>query len=95
MAAQLRPDIEFFAARLNATFQMQGEDGVALVKVQPAGRAPHRPQAGFSLVFQGSAQPQLQQKTYAMESAGTGVLDIFLVPLGCNQAGMQDEAVFN
>ena len=49
----------------------------------------------FSLVFRGPMSPLLPQRIYRLSHSKLGPLDIFLVPIGPDQAGMQYEAVFN
>jgi hypothetical protein len=48
----------------------------------------------FSLHFRGPASPALVQRTYRLEHAQLGALDIFLVPIRRDAAGMIYEAVF-
>ncbi len=60
-----------------------GHGGAAAV-----GRVP------FSLVFRGSLQPVLPQRTYRVEHDGIGEFDLFLVPIGPDAEGMRYEAVF-
>ena len=48
----------------------------------------------FSLHFRGPATPALVQRTYRLEHAQLGALDIFLVPIRRDAAGMIYEAVF-
>jgi hypothetical protein len=50
---------------------------------------------GFSLIFRGPMTPVLPQATYRFERAGFDPLDIFIVPVGTDEAGMRYEAVFN
>ena len=56
---------------------------------EPTGRAP------FSVVFRGPMDVQLAQGTYTVDHDTLGPLDLFLVPIGPDQAGMRFEAVFN
>lgn len=50
----------------------------------------------FTLIFTGPADPQLAQRTYAVEHPLQGSLDLFLVPVGPDGAGApRYEAVFN
>jgi hypothetical protein len=71
---------------------------VELVSVTELGQADaaatqRRP---FSLVFcDRSGAAYLPQRIYAVEHAGLGRLDLFLVPIGPGHGGMQYEAVFN
>jgi hypothetical protein len=48
----------------------------------------------FSLHFRGPASPSLMQRTYHLENAQLGPLEIFLVPIRRDATGMIYEAVF-
>jgi len=48
----------------------------------------------FSLHFRGHATPALVQRTYRLEHAQFGALEIFLVPIRRDADGMIYEAVF-
>jgi hypothetical protein len=48
----------------------------------------------FSIVFRGPSQPVLAQMTYRIEHAVLGSFDLFIVPIGPDEAGMRYEAVF-
>ena len=48
----------------------------------------------FSLHFRGPASPALVQRTYRLEHAQLGSLEIFLVPIRRDATGMMYEAVF-
>lgn len=48
----------------------------------------------FSLVFRGPATPVLPQHTYQLTHAELGELELFLVALGPDAAGMRYEAAF-
>jgi hypothetical protein len=48
----------------------------------------------FSLVFRGPLEPFVPQGIHRLEHAALGVLDLFLVPIGPDEAGMRYEAVF-
>lgn len=50
--------------------------------------------APFSLVFRGPREPLVPQGIRRLEHAGLGELDLFLVPIGPDEAGMRYEAVF-
>lgn len=54
----------------------------------PGGRDP------FSLVFVGPGEPLLAQAIYALRHAELGRLEIFLVPVARDGAGVRYEAVF-
>jgi hypothetical protein len=48
----------------------------------------------FSVHFRGPRDPILPQMIYRLENPGTGVLELFLVPIGRDDAGVIYEAVF-
>ncbi|MBV9336790.1 MAG: hypothetical protein JO243_12975 [Solirubrobacterales bacterium] len=48
----------------------------------------------FSLIFRGPLEPLLPQGIHRLEHGQLGTLDLFLVPIGPDQAGMRYEAVF-
>lgn len=74
-----------------------GLDGVwaDLVDVQPLGGAPFNGRQPFSLLFVGPAAPALPQRTYRLSHARLPELDIFLVPIGADAAGVRYEAIFS
>ncbi len=49
----------------------------------------------FSLVFRGPAGISLPQQIHVMEHETLGVMEIFLVPIAPDAAGLRYEAVFN
>jgi hypothetical protein len=65
-----------------------GEVGVGSGAPPPTARAP------FSIVFLGPREPILQQRIYRLEHDELGTLDLFLVPIGRDDAGVRYEAVF-
>ena len=50
--------------------------------------------APFSLTFRGPAEPILPQRIYELEHPTLGTLEIFIVPIGRDEAGTSYEAVF-
>lgn len=48
----------------------------------------------FSLLFHGAVEPVLPQRTYRLEHDELGALELFLVPIGPDDAGMRYEAIF-
>ncbi|HEX2296263.1 MAG TPA: hypothetical protein VHN37_13270 [Actinomycetota bacterium] len=57
-----------------------------------------RPEGGktaFRLEFSGPAQPLLEQRTYRMEHAALGPVDLFIVPLAQDGERSTYEAVVN
>ena len=49
----------------------------------------------FSIVFRVAGRVYVPQKTYRIEHAGLGALEIFLVPIMPDERGMRLEAIFN
>ncbi len=49
----------------------------------------------FSLVFRGPKTPWVVQHIYRLDHDRLGALELFLVPLGPDAAGMRYEAVFS
>src|SRR5580658_8422780 len=92
--------IQTFAAAANQSFDVaMGEASMpfTLVEVKPL---PIQPYPGmmrepFSLTFRSESQVVLPQRIYAMKHANLGRLDIFLVPVGRDKAGVLYQAVFN
>jgi len=103
------PDLESltaaaFAAHLKSVFRLQtgGEPlPLELVEVQkasyaddPAAVGPSGRREPFALLFRGPRSPYARQGTHRLEHDGMGALELFLVPLGPDAAGMRYEAVF-
>jgi Domain of unknown function (DUF6916) len=56
---------------------------------------PEAARAPFSVVFLGPREPVLPQRIYRLEHDELGTLDLFLVPIARDAAGVRYEAVFN
>jgi hypothetical protein len=84
-----------FAPRRNEPFQLIPEHAspleVELVDVAASDEAGGRP---FSVVFKGPPEPLLPQRIYRIEHPALGALELFLVPIGRDAAGISYEAVF-
>jgi hypothetical protein len=52
-------------------------------------------QERFSILFRGRCEQLLEQGTYQLQHDHLGALELFLVPVGQDQAGVYYEAVFN
>jgi len=48
----------------------------------------------FSLIFRGALQPILPQQIYKFEHDRLGTLEVFIVPIGPDGAGMCYQAIF-
>jgi hypothetical protein len=60
----------------------------------PASVGPSSRRVPFSLLFRGPRSPYARQGTHRLEHDSLGTLELFLVPLGPDAAGMRYEAVF-
>jgi hypothetical protein len=74
---------------------------LTLIEARAVGSAPPRPgpdgnrrRQPFSLLFRGPRQPVLPQRIYPIEHAAMGTLELFIVPIGPDAAGLRYEAVF-
>jgi hypothetical protein len=95
-------DASTFSSRGGEQFRMLCDDDgsivdLELVSVTPG---PARPadargrREPFSLVFRGPLEPVLPQRTYRFEHGELGSFELFIVPIGPDEAGMQYQAVF-
>jgi hypothetical protein len=48
----------------------------------------------FSIILRGPLEPVLPQRIYPLENQELGTLELFIVPIGPDESGMQYEAVF-
>ena len=93
---------ETFAPHVGTTFRLYPDEShgldVELVTVTNPGAqtaASEQPRRiPFSLVFRGPGNFVLPQRIYRIEHAAIGTFDLFLVPIGPDQAGMRYEAIF-
>ena len=99
VAEELR--IETFENRVGEIFRLVVPGGTELAlrlsEVTPLSSATSPPgstRSPFTLLFHGPLSPWVRQATHRLEHAGLGSLDLFLVPLGPDAAGMRYEAVF-
>jgi hypothetical protein len=89
-------DRRFFEPYLETQFQVAGGPiALQLVECKRMKSYPGEPREPFSLLFRGPAEPMLPQKSYALSNEHTGPIEIFLVPVGRDAAGLLYEAVFN
>ncbi len=89
---------ETFAPFIGQVFEAVFSDGrlpLTLVEVKPLG-ASRKPdlRAPFSLTFRGQPSLRLPQRTYHLENASAGTMEIFLVQVGGGAEGSQFEAIF-
>lgn len=93
--------VETFAPHVGEVFTIVGESEAPIgLELTAANDLSHQfnqasPTRGqFSIHFRGPAEWILPQKTYRMEFEPIGTFDIFLVPIGRDDAGTRYEAVF-
>ena len=92
---------EAFAENLNTKFRVRGatEEPVELELVEVKGYHPGPNEEGgmerFSLFLTGPGDIYLPQHTYALEHPSMGELELFVVPVGRDEAGFHYEVVFN
>jgi hypothetical protein len=82
-----------FMPHLQTKFSLTDNFSLELVEVYvpPSTRRQER----FSLIFIGPSERILQQGMYSLQHEAMGALDLFLVPIGQDERGVQYEAVFN
>lgn len=95
-----RLTIDDFAPRLRQTFRVALDAAaldLELLRATPLGAQPPAPdrRRPFSLIFRGPSAPLLPQRIYRLENASLGALEIFLVPIGPDAAGLCYEAIFS
>ena len=89
-----------FSELVGEPFRLVLDDGsgldLELVSVTPTPTRPGeaRRRAPFSVLFRGPAEPVLPQQIYRFESESLGAFELFVVPVGPDESGMQYEAVF-
>ena len=85
-----------FSGHLGDTFRVYPDDSstldLELVSATEQGDGSGRP---FSILFRGSKDALLPQRTYRMEREKIGAFDIFIVPIGPDDEGLLYEAMFN
>lgn len=89
--------IEMFAGHENSRFLMHYGDSqtaeLELVRVKDVGSSELQKQ--FSLQFLGPLDAPVVQGIYKVDHEALGALDLFLVPIGRDEKGVQYEAIFN
>ena len=91
---------EDFSPHLDSTFAVDlGESSVDLTLTE-AEKQPVRPFPGmarepFSLTFRSDTQAVLPQQMYTLSHPAMGAVEIFLVPIGRDPAGVRYQAIYN
>jgi hypothetical protein len=92
--------VDSFAPHVGRGFELDaGELGklqLELIAATPGRHpAPDGARHPFTLAFRGPAEPALAQGTYALQAPDAERLEIFIVPVGRDEAGTEYEAVFS
>ena len=86
-----------FSGREGEAFSIAAPAGavsLVLESVEPL-PSPAREGGAFRLTFRGPGSPALEQATYAFAAQDSEPIDIFIVPVGRNEAGTAYEAIFS
>ncbi len=89
-----------FAGLAGEPFALAGEGletglQVELVEAKALPQPAFQGREPFTLLFQGPASPILPQRTYRVAHRCLPALDVFLVPIGADAAGVRYQAVFS
>jgi hypothetical protein len=90
--------LDTFAPRIGERFRLSAAEGNAidatLIEATPLGASARGGRQPFSLVFLGPLAPVWPQRIYHVEHEALESCDLFLVPIGPRDGGMQYQAVF-
>jgi hypothetical protein len=82
----------YTGARFRVTSDSLEMELIEVTVLRPAAAEGLR--APFALIFRGPHDPVLAQRVHVVENRELGALQLFLVPIGPEPAGMRYEAVF-
>ena len=93
-----------FAAHIGETFALTVDtntgmdleliEATTLAEGGASSAATSRGRTPFSIIFRGPSTPILRQRIYSLEHNAMGRFDLFLVPIGPDERGMQYQAIF-
>ena len=88
---------EDFEPHLNSPFDMTAGDAKTVVELVAVNRLPQHASTRqpFSLLFRGAGTTVWPQGIYHLSRTGLDQLDIFLVPVGRDESGVQYQAIFS
>ena len=86
-----------FAEQLNTKFYIHftPENAVEAELTEVSELKARPPQESFSIIFLAPIEIPFEQKIYKIEHSGLGTFELFLVPIGKNEKGINYESVFN
>ena len=97
-------DIQSFSSLINEDFVVRSEDPekISFKLIEVGSLNTHRPKKSstpvrdepFSLLFVGPSSPVFSQQVFPLNHSQLGDTDIFLVPIGESDDGVEYEAVF-
>ncbi len=93
--------VEMFTGALETAFHVENAADISLdlklleATPVPSPGAPNSMRHPFSLVFKTVGRYQCPQGTYRLHHEALGILEIFLVPIGLDEAGTSLQAVFS
>jgi hypothetical protein len=89
--------LDSFSEYLKTKFRVHvGDDTtVELELVEAKDGGSNAKQERFSILFRGPLDVTLGQGTYRVEHDKLGALDLFVVPVGRSESGIEYEAIFN
>lgn len=85
-----------FASAEGTVYRVSAPSGDYELTLETASELPRsvRPQGSFRLLFRGPFEPILEQAIYPFSAAGFAH-ELFIVPIGRDDAGTLYEAIFN
>ena len=83
-----------FIPHLHTPFEVGGEEKLEL-DLTSATDLSNAQLEQFSLIFTGPISPCLPQRLYDLSHPRLGNVELFLVPVGPDEAGMKYEAIFS
>jgi hypothetical protein len=91
---------EDFSPHLESVFAVDLGESTATLTLTEAEKQPVHPFPGmvrepFSLIFHSDTQDVLPQQMYALSHPAMGRVEIFLVPIGRDAAGVSYQAIYN
>jgi hypothetical protein len=95
-----RPSLATFSGLLHQTFLMRvGGSAVPVELIEVRDLGARASEGGtldnYALLFRAQDKSHVPQGIYGIEHQAIGLLELFLVPIGPDAAGMRYEAIFN
>jgi hypothetical protein len=92
----LAPDLATFEQLVGTRFRLRlDEENSVEVELAQLKNTSSPSWEQFTLLFQAPTEAPAEQRIYVLEQEAIGAFEIFLVPIGRTEGGLQYEAVFN